>query len=122
MNLHYIQFRSNQPYMFSHQIQNNLFRINLRYDIDKDRYFIDIYKFDGVKYNLIIGSIFLTVGCNLLLQYQHFGLGNLWVIPMSDKYYGNVNSGIINNKEIFGSYPAADTIKNNYFLLWEHED
>ena len=132
MNTYYLNFRTNAPYKFTHIIQGSTFKLYLKYDQNKDRYYFDVYKLENSSFVLKAGSLFLTTGCDIFQQYKHLGIGSLYIIPKTDEYYQNVNSdNVIKVKtvngvnvsylmNIYGSYPGAETIKDFYFMLWEH--
>lgn len=127
MDTYFLSFRTNSAYTFTVPMKDKSFRFYIKYDINKDRYYMDIYQLEDGQYNLKVSSLFLTTGCNLFQQYQYLGLGNMYIIPKTDIYYDNVvnranvktNNGL-EEVEIRGAYPGAKTIKDFYYMIWEH--
>lgn len=102
-----IPFKTNTPYSFTSTAGKNNFKIHIKYCISDDTYFIDIDQFINGSYVPIISCINITVGCDLFMPFQNYGLGNLFVLPTDNRY-------------MFES-PHSDTLVSNYILVWEHD-
>lgn len=107
MKAYQFDFPTNSSFSFIHLVNNNYFKIHVLYDSFADNYYMNIDKFINGKYVNIINSIKVTTGIDLFLQFRYFNLGKFFIIPTSDSVY---------NKD-----PSASTIKNNYFIYWEHD-
>lgn len=104
--LNYLQFTSNKSHNFIHRVNGVSYKIHIRYDAYNSSYYMNIDKNIGGLYTNIISNIRLTTGVNLLLQYQHFNLGDLRLIPYKDTEFDKI--------------PNTDTIVQDYAILWEH--
>lgn len=107
MNTYQFDFPTNNNYSFIHLANGNYYKLHILYDTLTDSYYMNIDKYIDNKFVNIINSVKLVVGMNLLLQYDYFDIGQIYVIPISDTLY---------DKD-----PSAGTIKNGYFILWEHD-
>ena len=101
-----IDFQTNLSHNFTSVCNGNKLKIHIKYDALNDTYFMDVDKYINSKYENIIAGINLVVGTNLFLQFSHYNLGSMWVVPSKKSFY---------DKEL-----KASTIINNFFLLWEH--
>lgn len=99
-------FPTNVSFNFIHLVNNIQHKIHVLYNSYDDTYYMNIDKFEDGKYKNILNSIRVTLGINLFLQYNYYNLGSFFVIPTTSKVYRND--------------PKASTIKDNYFILWEH--
>lgn len=100
-------FPTNTSHSFIHLANNVYYKLHILYDVSTDSYYMNVDKFIDGNFVNIINAIKLTVGLNLFLQYSYLNLGNFFIIPYSDKYYYYD--------------PSAASIKDNYFIIWEHE-
>lgn len=123
--LYYLAFRDNVPYSFTHIIKGTTFKIYLKYDNLADRYYIDIYRLENNEYVPKVYGLYLTTGANIVSQYQYLDLGQLYIVPKTDEYYGFLETGKINVEgsieTTYGSYPTADTIVDGFMMMWQHE-
>lgn len=103
-----IDFTKSSEYSFSHTINNNDFKIYIRYNILFDRYFLDIDKFQDGMYKTLVKNVNITTGANILLPYRRYGIGNMYLIPNVDTEYDKL--------------PSADTIIKKWFLFWQYDE
>lgn len=104
--IYQIPFRSNSAYSFTTNAGGSTYKIHIKYDLVKDKYYMDIDKQVGAKWEEFSYGISLTCGTDLLLPYQGYGMGNMFLVPVEKDYY---------DKE-----PTAETLISKYILLWEH--
>lgn len=102
-----LSFIDNASYNFTHVVNNNTYRIHVRYDTYSDTYFLNFDKYEKGEYVNIINNIVLTTGMNLLEQFTYYHLGSMYLIPYGDY--------------ALNSYPSNKNIVTNYSLLWEHD-
>ena len=107
MKARILNFATNVSHTFSHSIGNSIFKLHILYSPHKDKYVLNVDKLIEGKYVNIINSITLTTGVNLFLQYQYYGLGQLWIIPMTD--------------DVSGEIPSSDTLQDKYVMFWVHD-
>lgn len=100
-------FPSNTSYSFIHLVNGTYYKIHILYDAHTDSYYMNVDKYENNEFVNIINSINLTTGLDLFLQFKYLGLGSFFIIPATDKQYRND--------------PRASTIKNSYFIIWEHD-
>lgn len=99
-------FPTNASFNFTHLVNNVKYKIHILYNSYSNDYYMDIDKFENGSYKNILNSIKVALGVNLFLQYKYLNLGDFYIIPVSSK---------VQKHE-----PDAATIKDNYFILWEH--
>lgn len=102
MKIKMIQFKTYKQYSFITNINNNKFRVHVRYNSYLDNYYIDVDKFINGVYINIINSVMLYTGVNLFLQHPQLDLGYLYIVPLKvDLYSENPTSSTIQNFMIF---------------------
>lgn len=101
-----LQFKSNSAYNFTADAGGNSFRFHIKHDLRHDSYYMDIEKRTGAQYAYIARCIALTTGCDLFIPFQRHGLGSLFIVPLRPEYYA--------------LEPSAETIVDNYVMVWGH--
>ena len=99
-----INFKSHKQYSFSTSINSHQFRIHVRYNSYTDSYYFNIDNLVDGKYENIINSVSLVTGVDLFMQHPQLELGVCYIIPMK--------------LELEDKNPTAETLVNNYILLW----
>lgn len=103
-----IDFTKCSEYSFSHTVNENDFRISIRYSILFDRYFLDLERWEDGVYKPLVYNINLTTGANIFSAYARYGLGILVLIPNNDTQYANL--------------PSADNLVTDWLLVWQYNE
>lgn len=101
-----LDFITNRSYNFKRIINNNTFKIHLKYNDFKDCYYINIDKYENNSYINKVNGILIVCGIDLFLPFKYLGLGSLFVIP--------------NLIELYDIIPNANNLIGNYYMLWEN--
>lgn len=102
-----INFSTNLSHTFTHTVNGKQYKIHIIYNKYLKTYYMNIDKVTSSGYENIINSIILTMGIDLLQQYQYLNLGKLWLTPIKSKSFANL--------------PNTETLKSDYIFLWEHD-
>jgi len=101
-----IDFPTNTSFNFIHLVNNVRYKFHILYNSYDNTYYMDIDKFENGAYKNILNTIKITTGIDILLQYKYYDLGSMYIVPATSNIYKNE--------------PSAETLKDNYFILWEH--
>lgn len=107
MRVKSINFKSACPYSFSTDVNGQRICLHLRYNSYSDSYTFSVDRFVDGRFENIINSIPLVTGIDLFLQYPQYNLGELMIVPFKSEYYDKT--------------PTAETIVNNFQILWGSE-
>ena len=107
MHIKSINFKSARPYSFTTDVNGQRIKLHVRYNSYSDTYYLNVDRFINGQYENIINGIPLVTGIDLFLQYPQFNLGELMIIPFKPEYYDKI--------------PNAETIVNNFQILWGSE-
>ena len=107
MHIKSINFKSACPYSFSTDVNGQRIRLHVRYNSHSDSYYFNVDRFIDGQFENIINSVPLVTGIDLFMQSPQFNLGELMIIPLKPEYYDKT--------------PTAETIVNNFQILWGSE-
>ena len=99
-------FPTNTSFNFVHLVNNVKYKLHILYNSYADDYYMNIDRFENGSYKNILNSIKLSLGMNLFLPYKYLGIGDFYIVPTTSNVW---------KKE-----PKAESIKDNYFILWRH--
>ena len=107
MRIRSINFKSACPYSFTTDINGQRVKIHVRYNPYSDSYYFNVDRFINGQYENIINGIPLVTGIDLFMQYPQYHLGELLIVPFKPEYYDKT--------------PTAETLVNNFQIIWGSE-
>lgn len=101
-----LTIQTNTNHSFTHFVNGAYLKVHILYDGYTDSYYMNIDRQENGVYKNIVNSIKLVIGVNILEQYSYLNLGDMFLIPATDR--------------LFRDEPNASTINTGYFILWSH--